>query len=81
MAFCGEPEKKRCQESIEFGEPEIETKYQPVKKVEAFQGFEVTREVVIKVYKVDSIGQLVDQLQEVGVKKFESFTWKNDKEI
>jgi|JI61114C2RNA_FD_contig_31_1531214_length_691_multi_5_in_0_out_0_1 hypothetical protein len=33
LAFCGEPQKKRCQESVEFGEAEIESKYQLVKKV------------------------------------------------
>lgn len=38
LEFCGEPDKKRCQESVEIGEPEIQSKYQAVKKVDTFVG-------------------------------------------
>ena len=43
--------------------------------------FEVELEIVVKVYNIQKIGEVVDELQKIGVKKFNSFAWKSDKVI
>lgn len=36
--------------------------------------------ITFKVYKLDALGPLVDELQKLGVTKFEGFSWKNEEE-
>jgi hypothetical protein len=38
LNFCGEPEKKKCIESIDAGNAKIDSKYQLVKKEDTFMG-------------------------------------------
>lgn len=45
----------------------------------SYVGFEVQQEVTLKVYKTDTVGLLVDDLQKIGGIKFESFAWKGNK--
>lgn len=36
LAFCGDKDKKKCQESIDVSDPKIESKYQLFRRVETF---------------------------------------------
>lgn len=42
--------------------------------------FIVKREITFKVQKIDALGPLVDELQRLGVTKFEGFSWKGEDE-